>query len=256
MAYVPIPTKGLGDILPADDWNQLATNNADGPIGLAAAAGDLFQATGANAMEVVSIGAAGAIVRANSTPDGIEYDPPLGTTPTNLNNSSNDDKIVLWQHVRQTFLPVGGAYREYDSAGSHSLTWPWNTATGLAIIIGGKGGDGGGGGGGGGGSNLSSPGDGGSGGPGEDGDDGLLVGGGGGEEGGTGGDGGNSSVASGGTTHTADGGDGGRGGGGGGGGARTGLNPDTSHGGDGGGDITGGAGGRNADGGFGYGGLG
>ena len=53
--------KDLGDILEAaDDWNALGNENvvSDGPIGLATAAGDLFQATGLNAMARVAIGPA------------------------------------------------------------------------------------------------------------------------------------------------------------------------------------------------------
>ena len=227
MAYVAIATKGLGDILPADDWNQLAENNSDGPIGLATAAGDLFQATGLNAMARVAIGPAAAVVRANSTPDGIEYAETLTSTPSDLSDSSDDDKMVQFGVLRTTFLPrltsVGG--RLFTSSGS--FDWPWNTTTGYAILVSGGGGDGGGGGGGGsGGLNANAgdvPGNGGNSSPdgttGFAGTNGTASGAGGGA-GGDGGDGGSTNILVNGTTHQTSAGIGGPGGPGGGGGTR------------------------------------
>ena len=134
MAYTPIPTKGLGDILPAQNWNDLVENVVSGPIGLATAAGDLFQATGLNAMARVAIGPAASVVRANSTPNGIEYAETLTSTPSDLTDSSDDDKMVQFGVLRTTFLPrlTNVGYRAFTADGS--FNWDWNTTVGYLVI--------------------------------------------------------------------------------------------------------------------------
>ena len=134
MVYTPIPTKGLGDILPADNWNSLVENVVSGPIGLATAAGDLFQATGLNAMARVAIGPAASVVRANSTPDGIEYAETLTSTPSDLTDSSDDDKMVQFGVLRTTFLPrlTNVGYRAFTADGS--FNWDWNTTVGYIVL--------------------------------------------------------------------------------------------------------------------------
>ena len=59
MAYVPIADKSIGDVLPADDWNQLIENNAANPAGLAVARGDLFEGSAATTLRRIAIGASG-----------------------------------------------------------------------------------------------------------------------------------------------------------------------------------------------------
>ena len=68
MAYVPIADKSIGDVLPADDWNQLIENNAANPAGLAVARGDLFEGSAATTLRRIAIGASGRLLRARSLP--------------------------------------------------------------------------------------------------------------------------------------------------------------------------------------------
>ena len=102
MAYVPIADKSIGDVLPADDWNQLIENNAANPAGLAVARGDLFEGSAATTLRRIAIGASGRLLRARST--GNVYEAPMVTAPTNLNDSSRDDEVMTWGAARTRFL--------------------------------------------------------------------------------------------------------------------------------------------------------
>ena len=105
MAYQPIADKSIGDVLPADDWNQLIENNASNPAGLAQARGDLFEGSAATTLRRIAIGASGRLLRARST--GNVYEAPMVTAPNNLNNSSRDDEVVTWGAASaRGFYPV------------------------------------------------------------------------------------------------------------------------------------------------------
>ena len=110
MAYVALADKGLGDILPADDWNQLLDNVEAGPAALAQARGDLFEGTGLTEMRRIAVGSAGTVIRARLT--GNVYEAPLSVTPSDLDDSSDDDKLILWGAAREAFLPMAGLFTE------------------------------------------------------------------------------------------------------------------------------------------------
>ena len=110
MAYVALADKGLGDILPADDWNQLLDNVEAGPAALAQARGDLFEGTGLTEMQRIAVGSVGTVIRARST--GNVYEAPLSVTPSDLDDASDDDKLILWGAAREAFLPMVALFTE------------------------------------------------------------------------------------------------------------------------------------------------
>ena len=110
MAYVALADKGLGDILPADDWNQLLDNVEAGPAALAQARGDLFEGTGLTELQRIAVGSVGTVIRARST--GNTYEAPLSVTPSDLDDASDDDKLILWGAAREAFLPMVALFEE------------------------------------------------------------------------------------------------------------------------------------------------
>ena len=110
MAYVALADKGLGDILPADDWNQLLDNVEAGPAALAQARGDLFEGVGPNELQRIAVGSVGTVIRAR--PTGNIYEAPLSVTPSDLDDSSDDDKLILWGAAREAFLPMVALFTE------------------------------------------------------------------------------------------------------------------------------------------------
>ena len=129
MAYVALADKGLGDLLPADDWNQLLDNVEAGPAALAQARGDLFEGAGLNELQRIAVGSTGTVIRARST--GNVYEAPLSVTPADLDDASDDDKLILWGAAREAFLPVAQLYNELNGTdrainpgGEFDLTLP------------------------------------------------------------------------------------------------------------------------------------
>ena len=110
MAYVALADKGLGDLLPADDWNQLLDNVEAGPAALAQARGDLFEGVGLNELQRIAVGSTGTVIRAR--PTGNIYEAPLSVTPSDLDDASDDDKLIAWGAAREAFLPMAGLFTE------------------------------------------------------------------------------------------------------------------------------------------------
>jgi len=97
MGYTPLPVKNLGDDLTADDWNNwIRENFLASPAGLAQAKGDLFPASGADAVTSLPAGTNGQIIESDSN--------------TGLRNS--------W-----AFIPVGGIILWAGSLGSLPANW-------------------------------------------------------------------------------------------------------------------------------------
>ena len=144
MAYVALADKGLGDILPADDWNQLLANVEAGPAALAQARGDLFEGVGLHELRRIAVGLVGTVIRARST--GNVYEAPLSVTPSDLDDSSDDDKLILWGAAREAFLPMAGLFTEiqdgteFTIGTSFTIDAPsgktWDSWRWLSIVIG------------------------------------------------------------------------------------------------------------------------
>ena len=146
MAYVALADKGLGDILPADDWNQLLDNVEAGPAALAQARGDLFEGSGPTELRRIAVGSVGTVIRAR--PTGNIYEAPLAVTPSDLDDASDDDKLILWGAAREAFLPMAGLFTEIQGGTaltvgtSFTIDAPsgktWDDWRWLSIVVGGN----------------------------------------------------------------------------------------------------------------------
>ena len=144
MAYVALIDKGLGDILPADDWNQLLANVEAGPAALAQARGDLFEGVGPAELRRIAVGSVGTVIRARLT--GNVYEAPLSVTPSDLDDSSDDDRLILWGAAREAFLPMAGLFTEIQGGTEFAVGTPftidapsgktWDDWRWLSIVVG------------------------------------------------------------------------------------------------------------------------
>ena len=63
-----------------------------------------LKGTGLTEMQRIAVGSVGTVIRARSA--GNVYEAPLSVTPSDLDDSSDDDKLILWGAAREAFLPM------------------------------------------------------------------------------------------------------------------------------------------------------
>ena len=148
MAWSAPISYALGHRLTAANMNAHKDQLNETAPAKATAAGELFYATGANAIAALTLGAEGELFRAGAAAP--EWEAPLGTTPSDLTSDTDDNKIPNWGAIRGAFVPTDDVKYQYFTS-STTFAWPWNTDRGVAMLVGGSSGSGGGGGGGGGG---------------------------------------------------------------------------------------------------------
>ena len=128
MAWSAPIAYALGHRLTAANMNAHKDQLNETAPAKATAAGELFYATGANAIAALTLGSEGDLFRAGA--GAPEWETPLSVTPDDLTSDADDDKIPNWGAIRGAFVPTASIdLRSFSS--SATFTWPWNTSRGL-----------------------------------------------------------------------------------------------------------------------------
>ena len=161
MAWSPIGSAyTIGQVLTAAHMNAHRNQLAETAPAKATAPGQLFYATGPNAISALTPPGAASVLRGGPVVPswaGLMLSPAPAVT-----EGARDDEVMTWGAVRGRFLakpsadatlPTGVTegspslgYLRYENSGTFTLTWPWVASTALVVVRGGQGGGGGGGG--------------------------------------------------------------------------------------------------------------